>query len=241
MTERVPMRRLARPGALASILGLLAAAVLIAAPAAAAPSYGSGGSGTVAAPSSIQVGTMSTALGVVLTGPNGLTLYTLSSDPNNGSVCTAGCLTAWPPLLVAAGGTVSGPSGSSLTFGTFTRADDGTTQVTGDARPLYYFKNDTAPGQTNGEGIQGAGGVWHVAKAGAVAAATATATPATSSSGSSGGSAGSASSSVPPTTTSYSAPTTSGTALPIGLIALALAAFVAACVGLSRSQKVRNR
>ncbi len=117
------------------------------------------------APMTIQVGTRSTPLGVVLVGPNGHTLYTLSSDPNDGSVCTGGCLTFWPPLLVGAGGTVMGPPGVTLTFGTFTRPDDATTQVTVDHHPLYSFSNDTAPGQTHGEGIKAFGGVWHVAAA----------------------------------------------------------------------------
>ena len=234
MKQRIPMPRLARPGALASILVLLAPA-LTAAPAAAAPAYGSGGSATVAAPSSVQLGTMSTsALGVVLTGPNGMTLYTLSSDPNNGSVCTGQCLALWPPLLVAAGGTVTGPSGSSLAFAAFTRSDDATTQVTRNGRPLYYFKNDSAPGQADGGGIKALGGVWHVAGASAVAAAT-------GGSAGSSGYGGSAGSSVPPTTTRHAAPATSGAAVPIGMIALALGAFVAAFVGIRRLRRVRNR
>jgi len=116
-------------------------------------------------PATIQIGTASTSLGKVLTGPNGLTLYTLSSDPNNGSVCTGTCLAAWPPLLVGAGGIVTGPTGVSQTFGTFTRADDGTTQAAAAGRPLYYFASDSAPGQTSGEGITAPGGVWHVAAA----------------------------------------------------------------------------
>jgi predicted lipoprotein with Yx(FWY)xxD motif len=113
----------------------------------------------------VQVGSMSTALGTVLTGPSGNTLYTLSSDPSNGSTCTGACLGAWPPLLVPAGGTVSGPAGTSLTFGTFTRTDDMTIQATANGRPLYLFSHDTAPGQTNGEGITAFGGTWHVVAA----------------------------------------------------------------------------
>ena len=113
----------------------------------------------------VQIGTMSTSLGVVLTGPNGRTLYTLSSDPGNGSVCTGGCLGFWPPLLVPSGGTVSGPAGTSLAFGSFTRTDDGSIQATANGRPLYSFASDTTPGQTNGEGIKALGGVWHVAAA----------------------------------------------------------------------------
>jgi predicted lipoprotein with Yx(FWY)xxD motif len=113
----------------------------------------------------IQVGSMSTPLGVVLTGPSGNTLYTLSSDPSNGSTCTGACLGAWPPLLVPSGGTLSGPAGTSLAFGTFTRTDDMTIQATANGRPLYLFSHDTAPGQTNGEGITAFGGTWHVVAA----------------------------------------------------------------------------
>lgn len=43
---------------------------------------------------------------------------------------------------------------------TITRAD-GTTQVTYDGHPLYYYAADVQAGDTNGEGV---GGVWHVAK-----------------------------------------------------------------------------
>ncbi|MFI5042022.1 MAG: hypothetical protein ACHQNA_09280, partial [Acidimicrobiales bacterium] len=102
-----------------------------------------------------------------LTGPSGLTLYTLSSDPTNGSICTGGCLTFWPPLVIAAGGTVSAPSGVTRTFSMFTRTDTGASQVTVDGHALYYFKNDSAPGDTKGEGIVALGGTWHVAAAAA--------------------------------------------------------------------------
>jgi predicted lipoprotein with Yx(FWY)xxD motif len=122
------------------------------------------------AQSSIQLGSATNAtLGAFLTGSGGMTLYTLSSDPNNGSVCSGGCLANWPPLLIAPGGSTSGPAGATGTFGAFVRSD-GTAQVTHDSRPLYYFAHDTAAGQTNGEGIAAFGGVWHVASAVLVAA-----------------------------------------------------------------------
>ncbi len=158
-------RRLALPGLFASLL------IVIASWSAAgvdAVSYGSpapSASPTVTpVPSSLQLGAGTSAtLGSYLTGPSGLTLYTLSSDPTGGSACTGQCLSFWPPLLVAPGGTVTGPSGATGTLSTFTRADTGATQVTYDGRPLYYFSKDASAGQTNGQGIKALGGIWQVA------------------------------------------------------------------------------
>ena len=101
-----------------------------------------------------------TAIGKVLVGPNGLTLYILTSDHANSSGCTGTCVDDWPPLTVKNGTKVVGGAGVKGTFGTFTRAD-GTHQVSYRGKPLYYFAGDRSAGDTNGEGI---GGVWFVAK-----------------------------------------------------------------------------
>jgi len=103
----------------------------------------------------VVIGTATTSLGVVLVGPNGLTLYTRSGDSANTSSCTAGCLAAWPPITVPAGGTASAGTGVTGTVGTFTRADDGTTQVTYKGLPLYFWKSDSKPGDVTGQGIGG--------------------------------------------------------------------------------------
>lgn len=116
------------------------------------------------APMSIALGTRSSAsLGTFLVGPNGFTLYTLSSDPVNGSTCSDQCAGAWPPLLVAQGGTATAGAGVGGAVGTFARAD-GSTQVSHDGRALYGFIGDAAGGDTNGEGLVAFGGTWHVAR-----------------------------------------------------------------------------
>ncbi len=170
MHDRERTRRLVLPGLLASSLLIMAA--LVAAPALAItyataspdPSASASPTATPTPPASLVLASGSGAsTGSFLVGPNGMTLYTLSSETSTGSVCTGGCLAAWPPLLVAAGGSVTGPSGATGTFSTITRADNGATQAAYNGRPLYYFVHDTAAGQTNGQGIKAFGGIWLVA------------------------------------------------------------------------------
>jgi predicted lipoprotein with Yx(FWY)xxD motif len=88
---------------------------------------------------------------VLVAGSNGMTVYTFTKDTKDSgkSVCTDQCIATWPALSVPAGATPTG--GASLTgkLGTITR-DDGTLQVTYNGMPLYFFKNDKAPGDANG-------------------------------------------------------------------------------------------
>lgn len=61
-----------------------------------------------AAPTNIQIGRwMNTTLGIYIVDPTGLTLYTLSADPANGSTCIGQCAMFWPPLILAQDGTVT--------------------------------------------------------------------------------------------------------------------------------------
>ena len=85
-------------------------------------------------------------------GATGLTLYIFTEDVKDSgeSVCTGECLVTWPALTVAAGETPTGGEGVTGALGTITRTDDNTLQVTYNGLPLYFFKNDTAPGDANG-------------------------------------------------------------------------------------------
>lgn len=96
-------------------------------------------------------------LGHVLTGPNGMTLYTFGKDADGQSACTGGCAQNWPPLM--ADEVVTSPLSIPGTFGVIDRPDGGK-QVAYNGRPLYYFVKDAAPGDTTGQGV---GDVWWVA------------------------------------------------------------------------------
>ena len=119
------------------------------APAASAPSASSS-----AAAAGVVVNMATSSLGPVLTGPNGLTLYTRTGDTATTSSCTGQCATAWPPLTVATGATATGGTGVTGTFATLTRAD-GTLQVTYKGLPLYGWQKDAKPGDVTGQGVGG--------------------------------------------------------------------------------------
>ncbi len=97
------------------------------------------------------------ALGSHLVAANGMTLYLFTKDTqgSNATVCTGKCAGLWPALLTA-GAPQAGSGVDASKLGTFTRAD-GTTQVTYNGWPLYYYAKDTNPGDTMGENV---GSVW---------------------------------------------------------------------------------
>ena len=96
-------------------------------------------------------------LGQILVDGEGRTLYMFDPDSAGEPTCYDGCAEAWPPLTVEGEITV----GAGLDAATFTTVErtDGTMQVKAGNWPLYYFANDAAPGDTNG---QGQNDVWWV-------------------------------------------------------------------------------
>ena len=74
------------------------------------------------------------------------------------------------PIFDADIDTTNVPTGMDATaFGKINRTD-GTTQTTYKGHPLYYFVNDTKPGETKGDWVKG---VWHLIELGSVAKTTA--------------------------------------------------------------------
>ncbi len=89
----------------------------------------------------------------ILTDAQGKTLYYLTADTATKAACTGGCAHVWPPLLFTGSG---GPTSSTPLSGKLTvQTDANGSQVEYNGHPLYTFSKDTAPGQTNGEGLFG--------------------------------------------------------------------------------------
>jgi predicted lipoprotein with Yx(FWY)xxD motif len=97
-------------------------------------------------------------LGRFLVGPESLTLYRFNPDELGVSVCYDQCAILWPPFLVDEGVEPRGNAGVVGDLGTTLR-DDGTSQVTYQGMPLYYWISDQNPGDTFGQGVDD---VWFV-------------------------------------------------------------------------------
>jgi predicted lipoprotein with Yx(FWY)xxD motif len=139
----------------------LAAAVVIA---------GCGGSGGSASQSKAPVSTAgrttptvelaSSKFGKILVDSHGRTLYDFVADKTTMSTCYGACASLWPPLTVA-GAPKAGVGVRGALVGT-TKRTDGTTEVTYNGHPLYYFAGDTKPGETTGQAINQFGAPWYV-------------------------------------------------------------------------------
>lgn len=112
--------------------------------------------GSTASGSTLVLKTAKGSAGIWLTDSAGRTLYLYTHDKGTTSECYGACAKAWPPLTTTGPVTISGKYTVQRDLGVTTRTD-GTKQVTYGGHPLYYYKGDTAPGQTNGQGV---GGVW---------------------------------------------------------------------------------
>jgi predicted lipoprotein with Yx(FWY)xxD motif len=87
-----------------------------------------------------------------------MSLYFFTKDVKDSgkSACVDACLAAWPVFTT----TSDAPSADGVT-GTVGTIDtpDGKKQVTLNGMPLYYYAQDKAPGDVNGQGVNN---VWYL-------------------------------------------------------------------------------
>ena len=97
-----------------------------------------------------------TSKGNVLVDAKKMTLYTFDKDTAGKSTCNGTCAENWPPYTDKVETASAGPGDWSA----ITR-DDGKKMWAYKGKPVYYFKDDKAPGDVKGDG---ANGVWHAVK-----------------------------------------------------------------------------
>ena len=115
---------------------------------------------TAAPAAGVTLGVGHTGLGSFIVDGKGVSLYLFEADKGTRSTCYGDCATNWPPLVTSGGVAVSG--GASMSLVGTTKRTDGTTEVTYNGHPLYYFVGDSKRGDTNGEGVVAFGAGWDV-------------------------------------------------------------------------------
>ena len=126
------------------------------APSAAAPSASASEAPASEAPSESasaaageEIKLADSSLGQIIVDAEGKTLYMFTPDEAGTPTCYDQCATAWPPLT----GEVTAGAGLDASKLTLVDRTDGTKQVNYGNWPLYYFANDAAAGDVNGQGL----------------------------------------------------------------------------------------
>lgn len=96
-------------------------------------------------------------LGPILVDAEGFTLYVLLSSDGDPDACSGSCAEIWPPLAFDPVGEL-GRGLDPAQIGQAPRAD-GTTQAVYGGHPLYRYRDDSVPGDVNGQGIND---IWFV-------------------------------------------------------------------------------
>ncbi|MEU6196709.1 hypothetical protein [Streptomyces sp. NPDC047061] len=92
-------------------------------------------------------------LGSILVDGEGRTLYAFTEDKDGASNCDAKCIAVWPALTGDARATAGKGVRASLIREA--RKSGGAVQTTYGGWPLYYYVGDAAPGDVNGQGLDG--------------------------------------------------------------------------------------
>ncbi|CAN5574219.1 lipoprotein [soil metagenome] len=89
-------------------------------------------------------------------------IYLFDKEKSETSECYGECAVAWPPVLID-GDPQAGAGAAQGKLGT-TERDDGSTQVTYNGHPLYYYEDDP-PGEVLCHNVDEFGGLWLVVDA----------------------------------------------------------------------------
>ena len=122
------------------------------APSAAAPSASASeapASASASAAAGAEIKLADSSLGQIIVDGAGKTLYMFTPDEAGTPTCYDDCATAWPPLT----GEVTAGTGLDASKVTVVDRTDGSKQVKYGNWPLYYFANDAAAGDVNGQGL----------------------------------------------------------------------------------------
>jgi predicted lipoprotein with Yx(FWY)xxD motif len=108
----------------------------------------------------------------VAVGPSGFAVYTFQGETTHHIICQkttnskTNCWAFWPPVSPSGSAAVTKQSGISGKLGTF--KNHGTTQLTLNGQPLYYFTPDIMAKnkhQALGDELKTFGSTWHIVKA----------------------------------------------------------------------------
>lgn len=104
-----------------------------------------------------EITTADSQYGEVLFGGDDQAIYYFDKESGSKSECYGACAEAWPPVLTE--GTPQAGAGAQAELLGTTERDDGTTQVTYDGHPLYYYVDDPK-GEVDCHNVEEFGGLW---------------------------------------------------------------------------------
>ena len=152
-------KRLGRLAALAVALALLAVVV----GASSTRAAGADQQATEAAQVPATLTVRNTRYGAILFDASGRALYGFTRDRRGGpSQCYGACAVAWP-VYFAKGQLRAGKGVKKALIGTIRRRD-GRRQLTYHGWPLYYYIDDTEPGEVSCQNVDEFGGLWLVVR-----------------------------------------------------------------------------
>jgi predicted lipoprotein with Yx(FWY)xxD motif len=95
--------------------------------------------------------------GQVQFGPNDQAIYIFDKESGTKSECYGECAAAWPPVLTE--GQPQAGSGLKASLLGTTERNDGSTQITYNGHPLYYYAHE-GPGVVTCHDVEEFGGLW---------------------------------------------------------------------------------